>query len=486
MRLLGPSPLFGGARVQEATPAQLAATGAWALGPDPIDGDYGFRRLGSGPRDVPGWTLEKMRAFSVAGWRANPMARAIIETYVHFCVGDSGVTLQVGNPEVEAVAEAFWTDGRNRVASLQEAMLRDHLLMGETLLEMLVGQMSGITRFSVIDPARVSDVELVGGNPLWPAAVIIRMPDGSPKRVTIADVDDIAGLRLGDALWWRSGRALLTDQRGTPFLGPVIDWLDSYDAVLGNLIDRTALARYLVWDVTLDGADPNDIEKFVRARGGMQAPQSGTLEVHNDKIHWEAKTAQVGSYEDANTARNVLTSVAAGAGLAKTWLAEPEDANRATSISMAEPVRRRVDGVQKHWLDDVTDLVRYAVDKAVERGRLPRLVSVAGPGGDNTVQVPAAMTVKVSGPEVAAADAQITAEVLLKLSTALTGMVAAQVMTPEAARLAARKAWEDYMGVPYRPELDKPDADAGDVATHVDETRDDRPRLEAVPAGGSA
>ena len=81
----------------------------------------------------------------------------------------------------------------------------------------------------------------------------------------------------------------------------------------------------------------------------------------------------------------------------------------------------------------------------------------------------AADTVTVSGPEIAAADAQINARVLLQLSQGLEKMVKSGVMSKEAAKLAAKKAWEDLMGVPYRPELDDPEGDEGDVATAVDE-----------------
>ncbi|MGL1604144.1 hypothetical protein ACSTI6_23690, partial [Vibrio parahaemolyticus] len=88
--------------------------------------------------------------------------------------------------------------------------------------------------------------------------------------------------------------------------------------------------------------------------------------------------------------------------LGKTWLAEPDGANRATSLSMAEPIRRRVGSVQKTWLAHLTELTRYAVDRAVEAGRLPAMVDVAVAGG-GTVSMPASMTVSVHGPEVAAA-----------------------------------------------------------------------------------
>jgi hypothetical protein len=56
----------------------------------------------------------------------------------------------------------------------------------------------------------------------------------------------------------------------------------------------------------------------------------------------------------------------------------------------------------------------------------------------------------------------------LNISTGLEQFVMAGIMTPDAAALAARKAWEDYMGIPYEASLDSPDANPDDIATHVD------------------
>jgi hypothetical protein len=138
---------------------------------------------------------------------------------------------------------------------------------------------------------------------------------------------------------------------------------------------------------------------------------------------------------------------------------------------MAEPVRRRVGEIQKLWLGYQTELNAFVVDRAVAAGRLDRTVKATDPRTGEVYEIPASRSVSVRGPEIAAADAEITAQVLLNISTALSSMVTAKVLTPEAAKVAARKAWEDYMGVPYTASLDTPDANAGDVATAVDDAQ---------------
>lgn len=454
-------------RVREATSQQVATSGASGWAVDDLDKEPGYRRLtGGSGRPVPEWTLEKGRIHSVAGYRTNPMARAVIDTYVAFCVGDSGVSLEVSHPQVREVAHAFWSDPRVDLAGRQELALRSHLILGESCYETMVGEATGVTRISPIDPSRVVSVSLDSGNPWWPGELTIRHRGMDETQLSIVAVDEVSGLLSGQALWWISGQTLETDTRGMPFLTPILDWLDSYDQVLSNLIDRTALARYLVWDVELTGMDQTGIDNWVAARGGKHAPRSGTIEVHNESVKWKQQAADAGSYEDKNTAGQILTVVAGGAGLAKTWLADPEDANKATSASMAEPIRRRVGAVQNAWIRRQTEMVRFAVDQAVAAGRLPATVTIETDGGP--VQQAASHTVQVRGPQIAAADAQVSARVLVQLSNAVETMLASGVITKEAASVMVKKGWEDYMGVPYRPELGTPDANVDTVADHVD------------------
>ncbi len=465
-------------RAVEGTLDTVVATGAagGAWGTDPIDSDRGWRPAGSTGRQVPEWTLEKARIYSTAAYRSNPMATAIVDTYTSFCVGDSGLTVQAANPDVAAVADEFWADPRNDLAARQELLFRSHLIMGESLYELMTGKVSGVVRYAPLDPGRILGIDLDRGNPLWPARV--RFAQSDRDDLTVAQVSDVTGLRTGDAMFWPSFQALDTDVRGAPFLLSVLDQLDSFDTILSNLIDRTALARYLVWDVTVDG-DQDAVDAFVSARGGLHVPRSGSVEVHNSAVTWEPRHVQTGAYEDSAAARQILTQVAAGSGLAKTWLADPEDSNRATSVTMAEPVRRRVGGVQRMWLARQTEFVRFAVDQAVAARRLPRTVTATDPRTGAEWQVPAAQAITVTGPEIAAADAQLNAQVLLNLSTGLEKLVEVGVLSREAARVAARKAWESYVGVPYTAELDVPDGDADDrdeLATAIEEAAEARRR----------
>ena len=449
---------FRGTRVKEATQAQIATSGAsgWGvpLGDPDLNELDGFRRAGSSSRrEVPFWTRDRLVTHSIANYRVSPLGRAIIDTYTAFCVGDSGVRPQSDVPAVQAALDRFWNDPANaespRAVSNASMTISNPMneTSSETAIETMVGDMSGVVRLSPVDPHQVKDVELWAGNPLWHDQLIVR--DGeAQKPLQIVYRNDLTELREGQVLWLPSWHTSHFDRRGIPFMAPIIDWVDAYDQMLWNLVDRTKLARHIVFDVTLKGAEQKDIDKFIQDRGGVHAPASGTVEVHNDTVEWKPMQPALGSYEDTNTTRALMTQVAGGAGLARTWLAEPEGSNRATALTMAEPVRRRVGGVQNLWLGFMRELCAYQVDQLVARDRLPMTVDMNGR------QVPTSEAFTMIGPEIAAADAQMKSAVLVNLGTGLGALVQAEILGREAAQKLAQKAYADFAGVPWDPSLD--------------------------------
>jgi hypothetical protein len=467
----------------EATPDQVIATGAaGGYGVDPVDGDRGYTRLGQSNREMPAWNLKKARAYSVAAYRANPMARAIIDTYTSFCVGDKGITFQCSNAEVEAIVRRWWRDPRNALLRHQTEFLRDHMLMGETCIEAMQGNLTGLVRYNLIDAERVSGIELLNGNPLWFDRVSL---DNAKISKQIIGVDDFSELLVGEVHWFRSWNALLTDRRGVPFLVPVLDDLDNYDAVLNNLVDRTALMRYIAMTVEIQG-DQDDIDEWIERRGGTHLPTSGTVEVHNQNVKFNPLEARPGAYEDSVTLNAILTNTSAGAGLAKTFLAEPEGTNRATATSMAEPVRRRIDGVQRKWFEYVNEMAAFAIDRAVASRMLPAMVESRNRADGTTEMVPARDAVTIVGPEIAASNAEVSATMLLNLGQAIESMRAAGVLSGEAAALLVQRGWEIFTGEQFRAELamqlDAQPNDPANMADTIDIVRGRRKARQPLPA----
>jgi hypothetical protein len=85
-----------------------------------------------------------------------------------------------------------------------------------------------------------------------------------------------------------------------------------------------------------------------------------------------------------------------------------------------------------------------------------------------------------TGPQIAAADAQVTAMVLQQLGQGVSMLVGARVMSTDAARVLVRKAGTDFVGTPYPSELDNFDAVAASALTEQVGNAA-APQLAAVP-----
>jgi hypothetical protein len=116
-------------------------------------------------------------------------------------------------------------------------------------------------------------------------------------------------------------------------------------------------------------------------------------------------------------------------------------------------------------------MVRYASTRLSPPGRLPSMVqstSATANADSPGPLVAASKTVTVTGPEVAAADSNIVATVLANLSGALDKLVARNVLSVDAARVAAQKAWEEFCGVPFTADL-AATGDANEIENAVDD-----------------
>ena len=85
-----------------------------------------------------------------------------------------------------------------------------------------------------------------------------------------------------------------------------------------------------------------------------------------------------------------------------------------------------------------------------------------------------ASTVSVTGPQVAVSEAKVAAEVLKNLADSFAQMPP-EIMSNEAKRVALQHAHEQFVGVPFRPELAASDANSDDLAQHIDENNGRNP-----------
>lgn len=443
-------------------PDSRAIAAVQEAGPIRIDQDDDLYRSSYGAlRDLIGGALHRAQEMSVHLYRANPLANRAIKIYTTYMAG-SGFALSCNNPEVQQVAEEFWTAERNRLDRNHRNLARSHLLFGESILPVAADE-TGNTTIGLIDPARVSQILRNPLNNLILDQVLLTNDLGhelEPLLVVRTQTDPFegdAGLMMGNTfahLHDRIGAA----SRGTPFLLPIIDWLDGFDQVLWELLERLKAIRAFYWDVEVQGGQTelDDIEK----RWGHLPPRPGSIRYHSTGVTVKAEAPVLGASEDVAAARFMLRHIATGAGLAPHWLGDPEDANRATAESMDDPVLRAIEDVQTEWKTIAEDAIRFAVDQKVKAKTLPTLVDRHTEDGQPTGDfIPAREAVQVQVPALSDDDVVAAAGALAQVANAFVQLDLAGAAGPEVFRRVVRQMLP-ALGIPA-DELPEPDDDDG-------------------------
>ena len=345
--------------------------------------DVGWRRLGSAPRDLLGQQLTRAQNLSVDLYRANPIANRLIRIYTSFLAGD-GFAVEATNPEVQAIIDEAWTADRNRLDRLHPGYSRDFMLFGEAV-HPVVADKAGNTTFGYIDPTTIQTVHRNPRHNMILTKVDVRAGfDTESLDIVHRDTDilsDDAGLLAGEVFFWPHDR-IGASTRGTPFMLPILDWLDAYDQVLWEHVERIKALRAFFWDVEVDGG-PKEIEKAKRL-WGLTPPKSGSVRFRTPAFRVTAESPQLGTGEDVKSLTFLLRTISAGGGVAPHWLSEPEDANRSTAERMDIPVIRGLGDIQSEWKANIEDAVKFVVDRKVAAGLVARTLPEQRKNDDGT------------------------------------------------------------------------------------------------------
>lgn len=411
------APGYVAGKIAEAIPA------AGAIDPD----DDLFRRLTGGTRDLS--PIEQTRAQSIALylWRKNPMARRLTEMLADFVVGD-GITFEAEDPDVKEVMDEFWMDPKMALHARHRDLVRDQSIYGELTFESITNETLGRSRLRFIDPARIKDVLPNPDNAFEDAVIVLNPKEiGGPDiRIEVVTFDDeqdpTAPVWKGAGLYLPVNR-VTGQHRGTPDLLALADFVDGYDQLLWNALERSGLINAFVWDVTLTGSTQTQVSKWISEHGS--APPPGTVRAHNEKETWNAVAPELGNADTMALGRPIKNMALGGFGAPEAWFAEGDSANRATLAAQGDPTYRMITARQTVVGAQFTTIFGFVIAKAIEYGRLPQGVK---------------RDFRIVLPEPSSADTA-------SLATALTGLTASLVAAEEQDWISKKTARSIYASV---------------------------------------
>lgn len=421
------------------------------------------RNLG---RDLSPVTQERSQQIAYWLFESNPLAKTVLELTKDFVLGE-GITIEAegadnrGKKELQQAADRFWNDSVNKMDAKLHAKVLELSLWGEQCYSVFVNPKDGHVRLGYIDPGLITNVITDRENIEVVEAVVLSGADGSAeRRYRVVRIDenagaasygrmvgvtrdptgaiqdtwqdfDASGKPFGDpkvyagACFYFAVNKVTAAKRGRSDLLVIFDWIDVYDQILMGEADRGDLLKLFVWDVTLAGMNDSEISAYAAKEG---QPKPGTTRYHNDKVTWNAVSPDLKSADVGILADLLLSYIAAGARLPKTWLSGTIGLNKATAGELAEPAFKRLAARQRFVKAMIGDIMVFVFDQAELAGKIPRRTR------QNGTLLPQPWLFRVVAPEMRGKDLDSAASSVNQVTQALTTAIADKIIDVEVAQ----------------------------------------------------
>jgi len=407
------------ARAMGATPMLTEAIFPPETDPD-ADADLWTPIASGRRRDLNPIEQRRARRISLYLWRRNPVAHRLIEQMADFVVGD-GFTISADSDQAQRIADEMWNDPVMALRVRHRDIVRDLSLFGELGIKAAVNPIAGRMRLGFVDIERIKDVDLDPENVLVDKTMWVYGGESSAEAVAIPLYvwDDLTepgtGQWVGEGFYHGVNR-ILGQQRGTPDLLAIADYVDGYDQIVFNALERSGLVNAFLYDVTLKGFDEMKIATWVTQHG--VAPRPGSVRAHNESETWEVLTPSLGSADTVALGREVKNMGLGGAGVPEAWFAQGDSVNRATLVAQGDPTYRmlkcRQDFVQAMFGRWMEVGLQHAMGKRLAIGKAPKI--------------------EVNVPDISQKDLTGVSQSLPLIANALVGAIGAELIDTKSAR----------------------------------------------------
>lgn len=317
-----------------------------AVGATIDDDDADWRPLsGDGKRDLSPMTQRRMQDLAVYLWESNLLANRLIELPVAYILAE-GVRLKAEDEIIQEVLDNFWDHPINCMNIKLVKKVRELALYGEQCWPAFVNEFDGSVRLGYLDPSLIETVVVDPDNGEQPIGVVTcKNKKGESRRYRVivnGSESDLFTKRTiairetfsdGDCFYFCIND-LSNGRRGRSDLLPQTDWLDSYDQFMFGELDRVQFMRAFMWDVTLAGANEDDVKQKAAS---IRSPKPGSVRVHNDAESWKAESPNINAGDTDTTAKLVRNHILGGATIPEHWFGGAGDVNRATGEDMSGP-----------------------------------------------------------------------------------------------------------------------------------------------------
>ncbi|MCP3685455.1 MAG: hypothetical protein GY861_22615 [bacterium] len=333
---------------------------------------------------------DKMISLVTQLYSQNPLAHRIIEILADFCVG-SNIIYRTADKDLNKVFDEFWNHPRNNFSRTQVRRVTELFLYGEQCYPVFVHPTTGLVQLGAIHPAFIKQTILDPDDYTFVIGVKVQTSGTKTKTYrTIYPTDPETFLNEtalsmrekmdGDCFYFAvnfltlpmpvSGTGYESVQnRGKSDLLHLIDRLGMLDDLNYLHLDRSQLLLSVLWDITVQGGNDDDIEKALQK---YQVPDGPCVRAHNERMEVDMKTPTLGSAEIVSEIKMMQDDILGGASLPTHYYGGSGDVNRAASTAMELPTLKRFEARQQEVAEVFRSVLEYQKRMAVNAGRVDK------------------------------------------------------------------------------------------------------------------
>lgn len=341
----------------------------------------GYRRYGDSMlrRDL--MPVAQARMFEIAYYMfdASAMFRrlAILDRSFLFA---GRITVSSDDEDVKEIIDNFWNDPENNMDLNYPENAMWLSILGEQCWPVTVNKYNGSVRLGYVDPALIREVYV---NPLNVRQVMqVELSDlsgrGGEKYAVIRKDYNIHSQtfdRLVGNCFFLSLNHPPNAPRGRSDFLTLFDWIDSLERYGYNYLERAEFMLNFVWDVTLNGMNPDQIREWLRDN---PPPQPGSIRAHNESCTWQAVSPDIKAVDNKAGFDMGKGFVMGAHGRPSSWFGEGGKAYQTEADQFGQVPVADLEQRQNYHRFQIEQILRFVIDQAVIAGRLSKEKAAAG------------------------------------------------------------------------------------------------------------
>lgn len=299
------------------------------------------------------------------------------KTFVYELGFDLSLDFAPGFPKVEAellndfLYTDFWESKELRLQKRIAAMITEKGIWGEHFWRTKVypdgSVILGDLRFD-----QVEEVIAMQFDPMTQTEVVLRGSGDKADRTlsivhTSRDLQDMLRYKhlVGEVFMFTMGDR--AESRGMSLLQQIVDELGDQKAFFRQSLDKVVYLLHTFLDVTLDGAEDEDIKEFENTVG-TRPPAPGSIAAHNQDTTYKWNSPDVQATQIDSILKTVVANTIGTLGYPVSWHGYGDGSTRATAATQQYPVFADFKTRQADVVFDLERIVQYVADQHIISG----------------------------------------------------------------------------------------------------------------------